>query len=127
MILDYRILEPAVDSVPPSNLAEFKQTDPVALTDRVISGTSEDRLMRGNDNVEVTLTAICNEDRGGTIIGGKGQNTLFLLVLKPRCWYTVGVDGPLTVHERIGLLELDQPDIPERWLRGAQTETITIL
>ena len=127
MIPDYRILEPAVDSVPPCNLAEVKQTDPVALTDRVISGTSEERPMRGHDNVEVTLMAICNEDRGETRIGGKGQNTLFLLVLKSRGWYTAGLDGPLTAHERIGLLELDQPDIPERWLRGAQTETITIL
>jgi hypothetical protein len=99
----------------------------VALTDRVISGNSEDRLMRGHDNVEVTLMAICNEDRGETRIGTEGQNTLFLLVLKPRDWYTAGVDGPLTAYERIDLLELDQPDIPERWLRGAQTETITIL
>jgi hypothetical protein len=48
-------------------------------------------------------------------------------VLKARDGDKANMEATGVTYERIGLMELDQPDEPKQWLGNARTETVTIL
>jgi hypothetical protein len=125
---DYRILKPVEDVVQECNSLEYGELTPaIASTDKMLPKTNKDKDPQTGNAIPVILLAICNEHRGRTRIGGKGQDTLFCLVLKARneSATTDGTSG--VAYERIGLMELDQPDEPQQWLEGARMETVKIL
>jgi hypothetical protein len=128
MTPDYRILEPADDTKQrPSRAARTEQTSVMASTDQFTPDENKHKHKQGDNTVEVTLLAIYNEHRGQTRIGGKGPDTLFCLVLKARDGDKANMEATGVTYERIGLMELDQPDEPKQWLGNARTETVTIL